>query len=271
MTAHLSFTRSTPAELCYREQGSGPTVVLLHGTTASLGVWDPVVELLGGGVRTIALDQRGHGRSAKPAGGYTADHFCADLGALLDELGCDRAVLCGHSLGARNAVVLAAARPERVAGVVAVDYTPYVEPAVLDALESRVRGGDRLFGSAAEVEEYLHDRYPRTPREALRRRIAYGYTRVGGGLQALAAPDAMRQTVQGLRTDFAEAMREVAVPVTLLRGEASRIVSERAFAATRRLRPDLRALEVAEADHYVPEQRPRTVADEITRVLEEAE
>lgn len=266
----LAYVRAGETELCVRDAGAGPAVVLLHGTTASLGVWDAVVERLGETVRTVAVDQRGHGRSGKPAAGYDAAAYTADVLALVRELDCGPVVAVGHSLGARNAVVLAAEHPGVVAGVVAVDYTPYVEPAVLDALETRVRGGDRAFASGTDVEAYLRERYPLLPADAVRRRRRYGYGPAGAGaaLRPLADPGAMVRTVDGLRRDFAAETRAVGVPVTLLRGEHSAIVSPRAFAATRELRPDFRAVQVPGLDHYVPEEAPQTVAEEIVRMLD---
>jgi 2-(acetamidomethylene)succinate hydrolase len=266
--ADVAYVRAGEVELCVRDAGAGPAVVLLHGTTAGLGVWDAVVDALGGTVRTIAVDQRGHGRSGKPAAGYGAADYCADVLALIRERDCGPVVVAGHSLGARNAVVLGAGHPGLVAGVVAVDYTPFTEPAVLDALESRVRGGDRVFASAADVRAYLRERYPLLPADAVERRLRYGYTADGHGLRPLADPRAMVRTVEGLRRDFAAETRDIRVPVTLVRGEHSRIVSPDAFAATRALRPDFRAVELAGLDHYVPEEDPRAVADEIVRMAD---
>ncbi|MGW3950231.1 alpha/beta fold hydrolase [Streptomyces sp. NPDC004752] len=257
-------------ELCIRDLGprDGPTVVLLHGTTASLGIWDGVVARLGGSIRTIAVDQRGHGRSDKPATGYGAAEYCADVLALLQRHARGPVVLAGHSLGARNAVVLGAAHPHAVAGVVAVDYTPFVESGVLDDLDTRVRGGDRTFTSPAEIEAYLRERYPLLPADAVRRRRQYGYAAADAGLRPLADPGAMVRTVAGLRQAFTAETRNIPVPVTLIRGEHSRIVSPRAFAATRELRPDFRAVQLPGLDHYVPEEDPQSVADEIVRMLD---
>ena len=79
-------------------------------------------------------------------------------------LGHGPAVVVGHSLGARNAWVFAAEHPDAVLGVVAVDYTPFIEGEVLDTLERRVAAGDRRFADVAEIESYLAKRYPRMPR-----------------------------------------------------------------------------------------------------------
>ncbi|MGI5200298.1 alpha/beta fold hydrolase [Spirillospora sp. CA-108201] len=272
MIEGLERVRAGEVELCVRDRGRGPAVVLLHGTTANLGVWDAVVDRLddacGRRMRTLAVDQRGHGRSGKPAAGYHAADYCADTQALIEARCGGPVIVVGHSLGARNAVVLGADRPDLVAGVVAVDYTPYVEPDVLDELEERVRGGDRVFTSVAEVERYLHGRYPLLPRAAVRRRARYGYAPAVAGIRPLADPAAMVHTVNGLRHDFIAEMRGIAVPVTLLRGQLSRIISGEAFAATRELRPDLRALEVPRADHYLPEVAPDTVAAEVARMVD---
>ena len=269
MLIGLRYSNTCKLSLCFRDTGSsGPPVVFLHGTTANLGVWDPVADQLGNQIRAIAIDQRGHGRSDKPSTGYAAADYCSDVLALVSELGCAPVVIAGHSLGARNAIVLGATHPELVAGVVAVDYTPYVETQVLDDLETRVRSGDREFRSKVEVEEYLRRRYPLIPDAALRRRVAYGHVEVGDSWHALADPSAMVQTVDGLRQDFADEMRQIKVPMTVMRGEESKIVSRAAFDATKTLRPDVRTIELSGVDHYIPEESPGTVADEIAQMLQ---
>ncbi|MGP3967274.1 alpha/beta fold hydrolase [Streptomyces sp. 6N223] len=268
----VEFVHAGGTGLCVRDRGPAgarPAVVLLHGTTATLGVWDEVVSRLGPGVRTLAVDQRGHGRSDRPPGaGYGAEEYAADIAALLRERGAGPAVVAGHSLGARNAVALGARHPDLVAGVVAVDYTPFTEPEVLDALHDRVRAGNRAFSSPREVECYLRERYPLLPAAAVRRRLRYGYRPAEDGWRPLAEPRAMLLTVEGLRRDFDAETRDIGVPVTLIRGEHSRIVSPRAFEATRELRPDVRAVRLPHLDHYVPEEDPVAVAREIHRMLD---
>lgn len=265
-SAELRRTQSE-VSLCYRELGRGPTVVMLHGTTATLGIWDPIATRTSRSARVIAVDQRGHGRSDKPATGYTVTEFCDDLHAVIAELGCAPAVIVGHSLGARNAVVLAATHPGLVAGVVALDYTPYIEPEVLDELEQRVRAGDRTFGSSSEIADYLRARYPLMPPDAVQRRVEYGYYLSRDGYRPYADPSAMVQTVDGLRRDFVDELRAVECPVTLLRGAQSRLVSPTAFERTRADRPDLRAETVPDADHYLPEVAPGAVCTAIERML----
>ncbi|HEY6479839.1 MAG TPA: alpha/beta hydrolase, partial [Streptosporangiaceae bacterium] len=171
----------------------------------------------------------------------------------------------GHSLGARNAIAAGARRPDLIAGVVAIDFTPFIAPAAFDALDARVAGGERAFGDTAEVIAYLAGRYPGLPPDALARRARHGYAPdAAGALRPLADAAAMRATCAGLRGDLAPDLSRLARPALLVRGADSAFVSPAAFAATRALRPDLPAVVVAGADHYVPEEQPGYVAQLIS-------
>ena len=228
----------------------------MHGITANAHVFEPMADLLAGRFRITAIDQRGHGRAQKPASGYAAWDYAQDIDDFLSE----KTLLIGHSLGARNALVAGARYPEKVAAVVAIDFAPFIEEEVFDVLDSRVSGGDRAFASIEEIRAYLKNRYPRLPADAIDRRARHGYEYVDGKWLPLAAPAAMRETCEGLREDLMPVLFNIAVPVLLLRGEDSKVVSREAWAKTRALRPDLRALEIADADHYVPEEQPAAVA-----------
>lgn len=273
MLNELTFKRAGTLNLCLRDIGVGPAVIFLHGTSANLGVWDAVVKSLAGGVRTVAIDQRGHGRSDKPKSGYGAAEYSTDIAHLIRELDCGPVVAVGHSLGARNSVVLAARYPDLVSSVVAVDYTPFVEKEVLDDLQERVAVGDQIFSNLDEVRKYLRQRYSLIQDDAVERRALYGYAYDDNvdGYRPLATPEALKETVDGLRVDFVDATRAVRAPVTLIRGTLSRIVSDETMRKTRVLRPDFRVLELPEVDHYVPEEKPEVIATEIYRMLSYAD
>jgi 2-(acetamidomethylene)succinate hydrolase len=218
-----------------------------------------MAELLAPRFRIMSIDQRGHGRAPKPESGYAAEDYARDLAKMIQE----KTLLIGHSLGARNALVAGARYPGKVAAVVAIDFTPYIEPEVFDALDARVNGGNRDFDSPQEVSSYLKQRYPRLPPDAIERRARHGYESVQGKWRPLASSAAMRETCAGLRADLVPALKDIAVPVLLLRGEDSKLVSREAWAKTRALRPDIPAREIADADHYVPEEQPAAVAAEV--------
>lgn len=235
---------------------SRPAALCLHGITANARVFEPLAERLAGRFRIASIDQRGHGRAAKPASGYAGNDYARDIMELVQE----KTLLIGHSLGARNALLAGARYPAKVAAVVAIDFTPFIEREVFDALEARVAGGERTFFSLEDVKAYLRSRYPRLPEDAIDRRARHGYESADGKWRPLASPAAMRETCAGLREDLSSALKQISVPVLLLRGAHSRLVSPEAWAKTRALRPDLPAREIPDADHYVHEEQPAAVA-----------
>src|SRR5918997_4374950 len=104
----------------YLEQGDpdGVPVVLLHGITDSHRSYEPVIAALPNSIRAIAVTARGHGDAGKPAGGYDAAGMAADVIALMDAIGLDRAIVAGHSMGAWTAHKVAASHSDRVLGAV---------------------------------------------------------------------------------------------------------------------------------------------------------
>ena len=105
------------------DAGDGPPVVLAHGLTATrryVVMGSSALER--SGHRVIAYDARGHGSSspAESADAYRYEDLGADLEAVLDHAGAERAVLAGASMGAHTLAWLALQRPERVAGLVLI-------------------------------------------------------------------------------------------------------------------------------------------------------
>lgn len=98
----------------------GPPIVFLHGVTDSSFSWSSVTPFLSDTYRTYALDQRGHGDSERPSGGYTAAQFAEDAIAFMDALGIEQAVVVGHSMGSFNAHQLASVYPDRVSHLVLI-------------------------------------------------------------------------------------------------------------------------------------------------------
>jgi pimeloyl-ACP methyl ester carboxylesterase len=113
----------------YQEKGSGPALVLIHGNNSSAYTWKDVFDTLAGEFRVVALDMKGFGFTAKPAGGdYRVEAQAALVVGLMDELKIERAVLVGSSLGGGVALAAAIDYPERVGGLVLVDSAAFTDP-----------------------------------------------------------------------------------------------------------------------------------------------
>lgn len=98
------------------------TFLLVHGLASNARLWDGVAAVLAAqGFRSVAIDQRGHGRSDKPDGGYDFDTLTEDLLAVIDGLALERPIVVGQSWGGNVVLELGARHPDRIRGIVAVD------------------------------------------------------------------------------------------------------------------------------------------------------
>ncbi|SDS63421.1 alpha/beta fold hydrolase [Microlunatus soli] len=155
-------------ELFYQElPGPTPTVVFEAGLASTRSIWGLTQPRLKGVARAVVYDRAGMGHSPRAAGPRRLTDLAADLNGLLDALTADPAddqgfVLVGHSLGGPIVRLAAAARPDRIAGIVLVD------PADEDC--------DVYYAeSTARIDRIQNTLFPPLARIGLLRRI-YGLT-----------------------------------------------------------------------------------------------
>ncbi|HVW17085.1 MAG TPA: alpha/beta hydrolase [Solirubrobacteraceae bacterium] len=152
-----------------------PCVVLLHGLTATRRYVVMGSRLLEReGLRVVAYDARGHGDS-DPAERYDYASLVDDLLAVMDDLGVERAVLAGASMGAHTAARLAIERPERVAGLVAITpaFLPGDRPRLdhWDALSEGLRRGGVDGFLAAYGDPRVPEQWRETVLKVMRQRL----------------------------------------------------------------------------------------------------
>jgi len=118
-------TIHSAAQLALESTGAGVPVVFLHGLTFDRWTWRPVIECLGNGVRSIAIDLPGHGDSAGAGGGL--DRLASLIADTLESAcGVQRPIVVGHSMSGVLALVYASRYGVR--GVVTVDQSWNVRP-----------------------------------------------------------------------------------------------------------------------------------------------
>lgn len=144
----------------YEGSPARPPVVCLHGLTRNARDFEALAERLSPEWRVICPELRGRGESeyARESSSYKPQQYVADVTLLLDELGTERFVAVGTSLGGLMTMMFAGQNPERIAGAVFNDVGPYLEPAGLEWIKSYV-GQGRSFPTwvhAARGLEEMH-------------------------------------------------------------------------------------------------------------------
>ena len=229
-------------------------IVFLQHFGGSALTAGPVIERLGGGMDTLALDLPGFGDAAGAPGPYTVDTYADFVEARVRAAGCGRYVLVGHSMGGKVALALAARRPAGLAALLLLSPSPpKPEPIDDDARAELIAG----WGDQGVMSETLE----RTTAEPL-----------PDDLRELAMTDMMRTgeagwtawLEAGSREDIAARVGSIAAPVTILSGTRDAVLPTELHEQTAAKLPDARLVAVPGAGHLLPLEAPDAVAREIT-------
>lgn len=231
------------------------------------GVWEPTTPTAdaGAGVPTVLAI---HGITSSHRAWAPMARHADDVAALLDELGVDRCVVVGHSMGGYVAVTLAARHPERVAGLVLVDGgLPLKGDPSLDPEESLRRtlgpAAERLSRTFASREEYrsfwkVHPSFAEWS-DDIEAYVDYDLVDDDGALHPATSYEAMAADSRDLVTpgnDAIRALRDLAIDATFLRAERGMVdepggLFPAAWVAEQVQRqPRVRVVEVPDVNHY---------------------
>ncbi|HKF35787.1 MAG TPA: alpha/beta hydrolase [Ktedonobacteraceae bacterium] len=151
---HDEFIIAGDITLHYIQWGKqGPPIICVHGITANASCFQALAEILAVDHRVFAYDLRGRGDSDKPESGYSIPQHADDLAELIEELGLDRPVVVGHSLGGLIALHFATHYPQKLSKLVLIDAgtsllwrTPAERPAWLTISLGRLGTPVASFG-----------------------------------------------------------------------------------------------------------------------------
>jgi len=251
---------------------SGPPVLLLHGYPQHWYAWRHVIAELAAGHRVYALDLRGAGQSDAPRRGYDSATLTADVLAALDALGLPAVTLAGHEWGGWLGFHLALAAPDRFTGFVAVNaphpwlphrkllpqmwrfwYTALLEYPVLGAWIIRRTGVlawllRRGRPGLPEADATVFTGPAREPARA----------RAGQQLHwQVVLRDIPRRALGRYQR------RHLSVPAVVLAGAKDFALSPRSLTGAGASADELSVQVIGGAGHYLPEERPGTVATAI--------
>lgn len=140
--------------------GSAPRVALLHSLAMDHTFWAPLVERLKDEAAILTVDCRGHGKSDKPAGPYTVELFADDLADVFAQIGWDKAVVAGASMGGCVSLAFAIRYPERVTGVGLFDTTAcYGAPAPWEERAQKALSEGLASLTAFQQTRWFSDRF----------------------------------------------------------------------------------------------------------------
>ena len=253
--------------------GEGPPVVLLHGWPQHWYLWRDVIPLVAPHARVIAPDLRGFGWTEVPEEGYDKLQLARDVLAVLDELGVDEFTLAGHDWGGYAGFLLALEEPERVKGLLALNILPPWPPrdrrVALDSWRFLYQpvlgtpGVGRHTGRALARRGLSAAGLSPTEVEAFVTRLE--------GERGVAAERLYRtfffRELPGLMLGRGYSPAGLRTPTRLVFGQRDPILTTRAVEDVA-AQSDMIELElVADADHFVVDEKPELVADRLLRLL----
>jgi pimeloyl-ACP methyl ester carboxylesterase len=242
----------------------GPTYVLVHGWTNDRRVWGPVAQrLVDRGKRVVLYDQRGHGSSTVGDAGYGMDAIGADLGAVLDHVDAEGAVVAGHSMGGMAAEAFAVGHPEqlrarvRALALVSTSSGELAGSAVAAGVARRALGAtylDRLMAI---------DRLgPLLVRRTVGRTASLAHLRSVRDLFTETPPETRAGFFSAMNAmDFSERLAGVDVPTVVVCGTRDNLTPLRHSRRLAELLPNARIEVLPDRGHMLPCEAPDEVAE----------
>ncbi|MFB4298916.1 alpha/beta fold hydrolase [Actinomadura sp. NTSP31] len=266
--------------------GHGEPVILLGGWPQTWWQFRKVLPDLARRYQVTAVDLRGMGGSAKPESGYDKQTMAGDIAALIGHLGHRSAFVAGHDIGASVGYHLAASRPATVRRLVTLDLgvpdASWLDIPMLPASDEQVaaltrgRGGypwwfafnqlhglpeQLLTGRFRHLIDWLcgHMLVDQASIEEDARRI---YARAYDSPDAIRAGNGWYRTMRQDIADLAT-YAPVTTPILTLAGESSYPMLRQQMGPDKGT--DIQVVKVNNSDHYLPEERPDIVVEELIK------
>ena len=209
----------------YEWRGPRPNLVLLHPSSGYGRMWEETARALGSAFHVYALDQRGHGDSGRPDGDYSAEEYADDLHLFFRQVGIDKAIVAGQSLGGRVGQVFAAVYPNEIQGLGLVggphtsNFFPTREETtkVLNAAH-RMLESQTEFPSREAAFAYLRNLRPRDQEPVLRHRLEHNFVTTANGVAVKYDKVRVAVGLAHMADDLRKYAARAACPVVILRG-----------------------------------------------------
>jgi 3-oxoadipate enol-lactonase/4-carboxymuconolactone decarboxylase len=254
----MAIARNGDVRLHWREDGAGPPLLLLNSVGCDIALWDAAMPYLAA-YRVLRMDMRGHGQSDSPQGDYSLDQLADDAASVLDAAGVAQAAVCGLSLGGMTAMTLALNASKRVSALVLACTSARMDREVWNARITSVRGGGMAAVVDAVMTRFFSDEFRRDhPREVGIVRDHFLQVNAAGYAGCCAAIRDM---------DLLDRIAAIAQPTLVIAGAKDAATPVQSHGAEIARRISGARLEMIDAAHIAPVEKPESFAALVTGFL----
>jgi esterase len=248
--------------------------VFLHGLMGFLNNWRTIIKAIESTERVLVFDQRGHGRSFKPENGYDPEDYADDLKKILDELGWDKIILVGHSMGGRNALNFASRFPERVEKLIIEDIAPSGDPEGWHYYDNLLNAVPTPFKSRTEARLFFQNELKNRVQDtgSIDVLSAFLYANMedqkDGTVSWRFSPKAIVASAQQARAgDRWDEVKNLSMPTLWIRGENSRDLCREDWQKVVSMNRVIEGVEIPEARHWVHSDQPLAFSNVIRQFV----
>lgn len=264
----MECTSLSGVNIFYMEDGTGPDLILLHGFPTSSYIWRNIMTRLSSRFRVIAPDFIGYGKSDKPLDREISLLTQADMVIdLMDQLGINKAIICGHEIGGGVAQIIATGHKDRVHKLVLMDTVSYDSWPIQPIAEFKEPGLEDTL-TPAGLEFRLKALLPLGFYDTAK----FTQEVMSSYLEPWMSPEGVKALLHNVKSFdprytmvLVEELRTTKIPTLLIWGEGDRFQKiDNAYRLQEDM-PDCRLDVVPNARHFVMEDNPEQVS---TLILE---
>lgn len=254
-----------PVQLHFRESGSGPAMIILHGLFGSSDNWLTISRRLDSEFKIFLPDLRNHGQSPHVES-HTYEDMAEDLELFFKNNNINRATILGHSMGGKLAMMFSAMHPEKTERLIVADIAPklYVregsgeeDQEMLLTLMEQIDLSS--FSSRKEIDEVLAEKIKSL---SLRQFLVKNIYRNKGGkfswkINIQALKENLGHIIHDVDKDFFNKYKPIATyPVTFIRGLKSDYIRDEDIPLIHSIYPQAQITNIADAGHWLHAEQP---------------
>ncbi len=263
--------------LFFRRMGQGAPMIILHGLYGSSDNWLTVARELSEHYELFIPDLRNHGRSPHdPVHTYPA--MRDDIFGLMDEIGTDRCIVLGHSMGGKVAVHMAASAPERISKLIVTDIAPINYSSLsnhsplavehLNIADALLHTDLTLYVKREDIDRDWVESIPDidTRRFLLKNLQRSKNNRYEWRINIRALAQNLPHILNGMDDLGLDKGRRIeSVPTLFLKGELSPYIRPEMYPFIRQAFPESRIVTIHGAGHWMHAEQPETFITEVLR------